>query len=126
MSRKLDDLTPECRALAVELLARLCEAGIAVCIVNTLRTPEEQEENIRRGVSWTKNSRHLSGRAIDIAPYDIYQLTGPDKLKWNASDPVWQRIGEIGESVGLVWGGRWGQQPGSTAKPDLGHFEMPL
>lgn len=119
MSRKLDDLDPEFRSLAVELLARLTEAGIPCMVIDTLRTPEEQAENIAKGVSWTKNSKHLTGRAIDIAPYDHYQLHGPDKLKWDASDPVWQRIGEIGESVGLVWGGRWQQR-------DLGHFEMPL
>jgi peptidoglycan L-alanyl-D-glutamate endopeptidase CwlK len=117
MSRSLDDLSPIFKPLAIELLARLCEAGIPVLVVDTLRTYSEQEENIRRGVSWTRNSKHLTGEAIDIAPYDEYRLHGPDKLQWNAEDPVWQKIGEIGESLELTWGGRWRVR-------DMGHFEL--
>ena len=116
MSRRLDDLSDRFRPLAVELLARLVEAQIPVLIVDTLRTPEEQAQNIARGVSWTKNSKHLTGDAIDVVPYSQYQLHGDDKLQWDARDPVWQRIGSIGESLGLRWGGRW------TVK-DMGHFE---
>jgi len=119
MSRRLDDLSPRFRPLAIELLARCCEAGLAVLVVDTLRTPEEQEDNIRRGVSWTKNSRHLTGDAIDIAPYEVYALHGPDKVRWEADDPIWIKIGAIGEAIGLRWGGRFR----APAKPDLGHFE---
>lgn len=118
MSRKLDDLSPTCRARVVELLARLTEAGIHVFIVDTLRTPEEQAENIRKGVSWTKHSRHLTGDAIDVCPFETYHLHGPDKLQWDAADPIWKRIGTIGEACGLEWGGRWKQA-------DLGHFQVP-
>lgn len=118
MSRKLDDLSPAFRPLAVELLARCVEAGIAVLIVDTLRTRDEQAENIRRGVSWTTDSRHLTGDAIDVCPFECWNLHGPDKLQWNASDPVWLKIGAIGESLGLIWGGRWRVK-------DLGHFELP-
>lgn len=116
MSRRLDDLSPRFRPLAVEFLARIVEAGIAVIIVNTLRTPAEQADNLARGVSWTTNSKHLTGDAIDLAPFDIYQLHGADKLKWNGDDPVWFVIGRIGEALGLRWGGRWREK-------DLGHFE---
>jgi peptidoglycan L-alanyl-D-glutamate endopeptidase CwlK len=117
MSRALDDLSPRMRPLAIELLARCIEAGIMVMIVDTLRTPAEQAENLRKGVSWTLKSRHLTGNAIDIAPYETYALHGPDKLQWDNDDAVWQRIGDIGESLGLTWGGRWKQH-------DMGHFEL--
>lgn len=117
MSRALNDLAAEFRPLAFELLARLSEAGIPCMVIDTLRTAAEQAENIAKGVSWTKNSKHLVGRAIDIAPYSVFQLHGPDKLQWDAGDPVWIKIGEIGESIGLTWGGHWQQK-------DLGHFEM--
>lgn len=118
MSRRLDDLSPRFRPLAVEFLALLTEATIPVLIVDTLRTAAEQEENIRKKVSWTRNSKHLTGDAIDIVPYDIYQLTGEDKLRWDANHPVWFKIGAIGEKLGLVWGGRWKVR-------DMGHFEFP-
>lgn len=118
MSRKLDDLSPRMKPLAIELIARCVEQGIMVMIVDTLRTPAEHTENLKNGVSWIKRSKHLDGNAIDLAPYEQYALHGPDKLKWDASDPVWLKIGQIGEQVGLLWGGRW------VKTPDLGHFEL--
>ena len=117
MSRKLDDLDPRFRPAAMELIARCAEQGIPLFVVDTLRTPAEQAENLRRGVSWTPNSKHLFGCAIDVCPFEIFNAHGPDKLQWNADDPVWLRIGEIGEKLGLVWGGRWKHR-------DMGHFEM--
>lgn len=118
MSRRLDDLSPRMRPLAVEFLARLVEAGIMVLIVDTLRTPAEQEANVAKGVSWTLKSKHLTGDAIDICPYETYALHGPDKLKWDETDPVWQRLGQIGEPIGLKWG-----VVKNGKRFDLGHFE---
>lgn len=104
--------------MAERFLALLTERGVCVMIIDTLRTKEEQIENIKKGVSWTLNSRHLTGDAIDIVPYSQYQLHGADKLQWDALDPIWLKIGEVGESVGFKWGGRWKQK-------DMGHFEYP-
>lgn len=116
MSRRIDDLSVRFRPLAMELLARCVEQGIAVAIVDTLRTPEEHADNLRRGVSWTTRSKHLDGDAIDICPYATWDAHGPDKLNWDGGDPVWQKLGAIGEAIGLRWGGRFKQR-------DLGHFE---
>jgi hypothetical protein len=116
MNRTLNALSPRFKPLAIELLARCVEAGISVMIIQTLRTPAEHQANLAAGVSWTPHSKHLDGDAIDICPYDTYLLHGPDKLQWKADDPVWHRIGAIGEGLGLRWGGRWKQR-------DMGHFE---
>ena len=94
------------------------EHDIPVKVIDTRRTSAEQADNIARGVSWTTNSKHLTGDAIDIAPYSEYAQHGADKLNWNADDPIWTRIGTIGEACGLVWGGRWRVK-------DMGHFELP-
>ena len=103
--------------MAVELLAQCVEANIPVMIIDTLRTEAEQQVNIATGVSWTKQSKHLTGDAIDICPYEIYSLApGGDKLAWNAPSVIWDRLGSIGERIGLRWGGRWQQR-------DYGHFE---
>lgn len=117
MSRLLSDLNPAMRSKAVEFLSKCLEEKIPLMIIDTLRTPKEQEENIKKGVSWTKNSRHLVGMAIDVCPYKTFVLHGENKLQWDAKDPVWAKIGAIGESLGLTWGGRWTQK-------DLGHFEL--
>ena len=126
MSQAIDDLSPEMRKLATELIVRCVEQKIMIFIVDTLRTPAEQAANIAKGVSWTKNSRHLTGDAIDICPYDTYLLHGPDKLKWDSSDPIWDRIGKIGESVGLKWGVWVKDKYGKLYNKDKGHFERKL
>ena len=114
--RRLDTLDPRFKPYAINLLARLVEAGIAVLIVETLRTEDQHLEDVATGHSWIKRSLHQDGLAIDIVPYTTYQLNGDDKLNWDSDDPVWQKIGAIGESLGLGWGGRWKNK-------DMGHFE---
>jgi hypothetical protein len=117
-----------------ELLARALEIQLPVLIVFTGRTPAEQAALYAIGrtdgqppsarVTWTLESKHvmspkqdMKSLAMDICPFDLYQLNGPDKLKWDAADPSWDKLGAIGEGLGLVWGGRWKVR-------DLGHFEF--
>lgn len=61
----------------------------------------------------TLKSKHLVGLAIDVAP-------SKDGLTpwWGAPRNVWQRIGEIGKSFGLKWGGDF------KGLNDCPHFEM--
>lgn len=118
MDRRLNSLEPEFRAKVYELLARCIEANLPVKIVNTRRTAEEQAKLVASGQSWVKHSKHQDGLAIDICPYEIYAIAGADKLEWNADSPTFKTIGFIGESLGLVWGGRWTMH-------DMGHFEAP-
>lgn len=125
MSRALNDLDSRFRPLAFELIARCAEAGIPVMIIDTLRTPEEQADNLVRGVSWTLKSKHLPqppdhlSLAIDLAPYSQYQLHGPDKLQWDEADPAWQVLGAIGLQLGLTWA----VTNSHGRRKDLGHFE---
>jgi hypothetical protein len=137
MSNRIRDLCPRIRDRAGQVVFELAARGIAVCVVDTLRTPAEHERNVAAGVSWTKRSKHLPAvncpacgslpnslggkglaHAFDIAPYEQYQLHGPDKVQWSANDPAWAIIGEEIKAVGLRWGGDWKQR-------DLGHGELP-
>jgi|SRR3990167_10165017 len=117
MSRLLNDLSFEFKPIAIELLARLVESKINILITDTLRTQKEHKNNLIKGTSWVKHSKHLDGNAIDIVPYKIYNLYGINKLEWDTNAIIWIPIGEIGESLGLIWGGRW-------KKKDMGHFEL--
>lgn len=135
MSRALDDLSSGLRPKAFELLARLVERGVAVMVVDTLRTEAEHQDNLRRGTSAAKLSRHLPRRlrrvcaasdpdreksdAMDVCPFEIYAAVGPDKLRWEPSAAEWKVIGEEAQKLGLVWGGLW-KQPF-----DPGHVELP-
>lgn len=56
--------------------------------------------------------------AMDLAPFDQYQLHGPDKLQWNAHDAAFGIIAEEAEKLGLRSGVRW------KAPFDPGHAEL--
>lgn len=68
------------------------------------------EAEAKTANTWTLKSKHIDGLAIDLVPVK------DGKYWWTAPALVWERMGEIGESVGLSWGGRW-----KTA--DCPHFE---
>ena len=133
MSRALNDLQLDFRAIVFEFLARLVEAGINVIIIDTLRTEAEHEANLKAGNSWTSHSLHLDGLAIDVCHYAEWILRGHKKLDWDYNDPIWGQIGAIGEKVGLKWGvwlKRTKNVPvwlrrGEFVNIDLGHLEMP-
>lgn len=133
MSRRLDDLSAPLRPKVFELLARLCEQGIHVLIVDTLRTEVEHQQNLANGVSWTPRSKHLPRRlrgwsaddpeadksdAIDLCPFEQFDQHGPDKLGWEPTHPGWVVIRDEAEKLGLKSGARWKQR-------DLGHVELP-
>lgn len=132
MSERYDSLallSPVMRAMALEFIARLVEQDIHFKIIETWRTEERQKELLDKGASWTTNSKHLYTRelesgeevpaseAIDVAPYELWQFAGADKLAWDGDHPQWLRVGVAGEAVGLRWGGRWQHR-------DSCHFEL--
>jgi hypothetical protein len=115
--RELDHLHESFKPLVYKFLVTLMDNNIPVMVIETLRSEEAHNEDLKSGHSWIKHSKHQDGLAIDICPYYVFQLNGPDKLQWDASDEIWNKIGSIGEFCNLVWGGRWKQK-------DLGHFEF--
>jgi len=115
----LHQLDPRAEALAIELLHRATRhLGFEMTVVDVLRTPAEQARNIKNGVSWTSNSLHLpqpccgKSHAIDLAPGHLMKLKN-----WAPWHPDWTKLGELGESLGFRWGGRW------KKKRDCPHFE---
>lgn len=113
MSRALDDLSARMKPLAMELIARAVEANIAVTIVETLRTEEQQLLNLERGVSWTRHSKHLTGDAIDLAPTVVLGLKN-----WAPLHPKWKQLVAIAKKLGLACGADW------QKTPDNPHFEF--
>lgn len=102
--------------------------------VNTLRKiagmPEITEVENHRKVTWTLKSEHLIdlddtdinnnlSRAFDIALSKDGKVYWDIKVSVNDNDiPDYIEAGQIGEKVGLVWGGRW-------KSPDYPHFQQP-
>lgn len=130
----MDLLHPDFRIIVDRFISLCVQARIAIVIVETWRSKESHEEDIRNGRSWIATSKHQhtivkklndkileipASLAIDICPYDEYRLHGDDKLEWDSNDPIWQRLGQIGKALGLKWGGDWFVK-------DMGHFEWSI
>lgn len=128
-SRKLTDLSQELQPLAVAFLDACYTEGIDILIYCTYRSNAEQAELYARGRTSggsivtnarAGESRHndtLNGlpaaNAFDCVPL----LRG--KCVWDAHDPLWRKVGALGESVGLEWAGRWSGKLRETA-----HFQL--
>ncbi len=128
-SRKLTDLHPQMQPMVTRFLANARAAGIDLLVTCTYRSNEEQAAlyaigrtkpgrivtNARPGRSTHNNT--LNGKPAALA-VDVVPLRD-GKPVWSASDPVWKRVGEIGEKVGLEWAGRW------TTFREYPHFQHP-
>lgn len=112
----LADLREDVRAAALALPARAREAGVPIVVTSTTRTPAEQDRLCRTGYSRLcgGTSAHTMGLAFDVA------LVGRDgRPEWPTTPEGlerWTRVGDLGEGLGMVWGGRW-------SPPDWPHFQ---
>jgi len=74
-------------------------------IIEGVRTLERQKQLVASGASKTLNSRHLSGHAVDIAPY----VDGEIRWDW----PLYHRLAKVMKTaakeigVPVQWGGDW-------------------
>lgn len=87
---------------------------------------KSQEQN--RKVTWTLDSKHVTNnfdddlkndfsRAFDIVIISNRKAVWDIKADVNQNEiPDYEELGRIGESIGLVWGGRWNP-------PDYVHFQ---
>jgi peptidoglycan LD-endopeptidase CwlK len=124
-STSVDDLTPETRAKANELIRLASLQGITLRITSTYRDAEYQDSLYAKGrtapgsivtnLSGSK-SIHTSRQAFDVVPIvngrAEYSTTG-------AGAERWATIGKLGVQVGLEWGGNW------KSFKDFPHFQLP-
>lgn len=116
---KILTLHPKIRDKAREFLVKAEKAGYKLRITSGLRTYAEQNALYAKGrtaagsiVTNAKGgqSNHNFGTAFDVVPI----VNG--KADWNSKD--WNKIGELGKSIGFAWGGDF---KNLVDKP---HFEM--
>ena len=86
-------------------------------VIEGLRTEKRQRELVASGASKTMNSRHLTGHAVDLAPYVGGTIRWDWPLYHKIADAVKQAAAELG--VPIEWGGDW-----RTFK-DGPHFQLP-
>jgi peptidoglycan L-alanyl-D-glutamate endopeptidase CwlK len=108
-SRDIHDLLPQVKHRAEMFLFKCLEAGIDVILTSTYRDAESQTAIYAQGrttpgkiVTRAKagQSFHNYAVAFDFCPI----VNG--KAQWNDTK-AFERCGEIAESVGLEWAGRW-------------------
>jgi peptidoglycan L-alanyl-D-glutamate endopeptidase CwlK len=93
-----------------------------VTIIEGVRSQERQDRLVAEGKSKTKFSKHLTGRAVDLAPYPI---DWEDRDRFHYMGGMLRGIAhQMG--VKVIWGGDWNGD-GETKDnnfDDLVHIEL--
>ena len=92
------------------------ESPLDFSITEGLRTKERQKELFSAGKSQTMNSRHLTGKAVDIAVIKEGTVTWDFKEYQLVADHIKKVAKELG--IDIVWGGDW------QSFKDGPHFEL--
>lgn len=74
-------------------------------VIEGLRTQERQAELLAAGASTTLNSRHITGHAIDLAPF----IGGEIRWDWPPFHKIAAAMKAAAtlERVAIEWGGDW-------------------
>lgn len=92
-------------------------SNIDFTVLEGLRTLERQKTLVARGASKTMKSRHLTGHAVDLAPF----VDGQVVWAW----PLYHKLAVIvkaaakDENVPIEWGGDW------RSFKDGPHWQLP-
>ena len=120
-AKNIATLEPTTAKLATELLRRLSVKGHTFKVICGTRSIAEQDRLYAQGRTALGNivtkakggySWHNFGLAFDIALFD------GRKVIWES--PAYAEAGQIGEQLGLVWGGRF------KTLVDKPHFQRPI
>ncbi|MEM8035353.1 M15 family metallopeptidase [Morganella morganii] len=114
----------------VQIIRRALELSpVDFAVIEGLRTPEKQAEYVSKGSSQTRNSRHLTGHAVDILPSAM-----KPGMDWNENahlfEPILQAIKQAADELGVIlrFGKNWQSDPSlpvQTRFPDYPHVEIP-
>jgi hypothetical protein len=74
-------------------------------VIEGLRTKERQAYLFKKGATKTLNSFHITGHAVDIAPYVNGAASWDWKYYYPVRDAMKQAAKELG--VNITWGGDW-------------------
>ena len=109
-SRDLDELLPEVKSRVQRFITTCKFEGVDLLVTSTYRDNESQDALYAQGrtlpgkiVTNAKagQSFHNYRCAVDVVPL----VAG--KPRWDAKDPIWQKVGRLGKAAGLEWAGDW-------------------
>ena len=93
-------------------------------VIEGIRNINRQRELVKTGKSTTMNSRHLTGHAVDIAPWpfngDFDEDGIPNIEDWDQYYPLEEAMKTAAEEleVDIEWGGDW------KSFPDGPHYQL--
>ena len=112
--RNLDNiakLADNTKAAALKWHDYLVANNINILIYETIRTVEQQRQNVANGASQTMKSYHLVGQALDFVP------VANGECMWNGYGiDACKKAIAYAKSLGFEWGGDW---KGFVDKPHL-------
>ena len=82
-------------------------------VIEGMRDISRQRQLVKSGASTTMNSRHLTGHAVDIAPYPFNGDVDEDGVvnieDWDQYYPIEEAMKLAADELGidLEWGGDW-------------------
>ncbi len=110
---KLEGVHPD----LVRVVHRALELSkVDFSIVEGLRTVERQKELLASGASRTMNSRHITGHAVDLAPFIAGQIRWDWPPFYDIAKAMKAAAAEL--NVPIIWGGDW------TTFKDGPHWEL--
>lgn len=131
MARDITKLYPDLQTKAALLILKCAEQGISIKIGECVRTLEEQNALYAKGrtapgkkVTNAKGSSYSSMHQWGVA-FDFYldeDVDGDGKKSddaYNNKTALFDKVGKIGQSIGLEWGGDW------KSLKDRPHFQLP-
>lgn len=109
-------------------LVRVMKRAIAISpidftVLEGLRTVERQKQLLAQGATTTMRSRHITGHAVDVAPFLDTDGDGDKEVSWHW--PHYSKLAAVikqaaaDEGVRIEWGGDW-----RTFK-DGPHWQLP-
>jgi peptidoglycan L-alanyl-D-glutamate endopeptidase CwlK len=108
--QRLSGVHPDLVAV-VKRAIQITEQDFAV--LEGIRNINRQRDLFKAGKSTTMNSRHLTGHAVDLAPWPI-------SWEWEGFYPIADAMKQAAEEldIDLEWGGDW------KSFPDGPHFQL--
>ena len=86
-------------------------------VIDRLRTKERQAQLLKEKKTTTKNSRHLTGHAVDLAAWVDGTVSWDWKHYYKIAEAVKQAAKEL--NISIEWGGEW------KSFPDAPHWQLP-
>lgn len=124
MARDVTKLHPDLQVLVEKLKTECAKKGLKIGISECVRTVTEQDKlysygrtDMSRGkVTNARGSSYSSMHQWGVA-FDFYRNDG--KGAYYDKDGFFRKVGQVGKSIGLEWGGDW------KSIIDQPHFQLP-